>query len=256
MDKPLILITNDDSIAAPGIRNLIQAVSGLGNIFVVAPNKPQSGQGHAFTTEDPLRLILEKEAKDYNEYACSGTPADCVKLACQMVIKRRPDLILSGINHGSNASVNAIYSGTMAAVIEGCMMGVPSIGFSFDDHSWGADMSDALPYIRRITEEVISNGLAKHVCLNVNFPKRSAEPIKGIRVCRQGLGEWFEDFDERTDPQGRKYYWIKGFYEYSDPEPDTDILALQDNYISIVPTMFDWTAKSMIEPFKSRFKNV
>lgn len=256
MEKPVILITNDDSIFAPGIRNLIEAVSGLGFIYVVAPNKPQSGQGHAFTTEEPLRLHLEKEVADYREYSCSGTPADCVKLACQMVVKRRPDLILSGINHGSNASVNAIYSGTMAAVIEGCMMGVPSIGFSFDDHSWEADMSELRPYIRRITEEVANNGLPKNVCLNVNFPKKTEEPIKGICVCRQGLGEWFEDFDERTDPQGRKYYWIKGFYEYNDPEPGTDILALRENYISVVPTMFDWTAKDMIEPFKARFENV
>ncbi|MDR0364279.1 MAG: 5'/3'-nucleotidase SurE [Bacteroidales bacterium] len=256
MGKPIILITNDDSISAPGIHNLIKSVLGLGKIYVVAPDRPQSGQGHAFTTETPLRLHLIKEEEDYIEYSCSGTPADCVKLGCQMVLKRKPDLLLSGVNHGSNASVNAIYSGTMAAVIEGCMMEVPSVGFSLDAHSWDSDMSHIHSYIRQITEEVIKNGLPNYVCLNVNFPKKSEESIKGVQVCRQGLGEWFEDFDERIDPQKRKYYWIKGRYEYKDPDPGTDILALRENYISIVPTMFDWTAKEALNSFKQRFENV
>lgn len=256
MKKPVILITNDDSISAPGIHNLIKAVSGLGKIWVVAPDKPQSGQGHAFTSAEPLRLNLIKEEADYIEYSCSGTPADCVKLGCQVVLKQKPDLLLSGVNHGSNASVNAIYSGTMAAVVEACMMDVPAVGFSLDAHSWKADMSHIHNYIRQITEDVIANGLPDHICLNVNFPKKSDEPLKGIRVCRQGLGEWFEDFEERIDPQKRKYYWIKGRYEYKDAGEGTDILALRDNWASVVPTMFDWTAKNMIEPFKKRFEDV
>lgn len=256
MTKPLILITNDDSIASPGIRTLIDAVADLGTVLVMAPNKPQSGQGHALTIEDPIRIYLQRSEDNYTEYACSGTPADCVKMACQQILKQKPDLILSGVNHGANTSVNAIYSGTMAAVIEGCMMGIPAVGFSLDDHEWKADMSHLGVYIRQITENVMTEGLPEHVCLNVNFPAKNEEPIQGIRVCNQGIGEWHEDFEERIDPQGRNYYWIKGFYKYTDPRPDTDIIAIRENYISIVPTMFDWTAKNMIEPFKKRFQNV
>lgn len=256
MTKPLILITNDDSIYAPGIRKLIDSVNGLGCILTLAPNKPQSGQGHALTVEEPLRLYFQRSEDNYTEYTCSGTPADCIKMACQQVLNRKPDLILSGVNHGSNTSVNAIYSGTMAAVIEGCMMGIPAIGFSLNDHQWEADMSHIGAYIRQITENVIAKGLPEHVCLNVNFPAKSKKPIQGIRICNQGFGEWYEDFEKRTDPQGRDYYWIKGRYQYTDTRPDTDVIAIRENYISIVPTMFDWTAKDMLEPFKQRFQNV
>jgi 5'-nucleotidase len=256
MKKPLILITNDDSIIAPGIRKLIDTVKDMGRILVMAPNKSQSGQGHALTVEDPVRLFLHQSTDDYTEYACSGTPADCVKMACQQILKQKPDLILSGVNHGSNASVNAIYSGTMAAVIEGCMMGIPAVGFSLNAHEWEADMSHIETYIRQIAENVLLEGLPKHVCLNVNFPAKSDEPIRVIRICNQGLGEWHEDFEERTDPQGRNYYWIKGFYKYTDSRPDTDIMALRENYVSVVPTMFDWTAKQFVELFKKRFQHV
>ncbi|MCL2040716.1 MAG: 5'/3'-nucleotidase SurE [Bacteroidales bacterium] len=254
--KPLILITNDDSIHAPGLRKLITSVEGLGRILVMAPNKPQSGQGHALTVEEPLRIYLQRSDDDYTEYACSGTPADCIKMATQQILERKPDLILSGVNHGANTSVNAIYSGTIAAVIEGCMMGIPAIGFSLNDNGWKADLSHIGDYIRQITENVIADGLPDYVCLNVNFPAKNAEPIRGIRVCHQGLGEWSEDFEKRIDPQGRDYYWIKGVYKYNDPRPDTDIIAIRENYVSIVPTMFDWTAKNMVEPFKKRFQNV
>jgi len=256
MTNPLILITNDDSIHAPGLRKLIDLAKGLGRILVMAPNKPQSGQGHALTVEEPLRLYIQHSEDNYTEYACSGTPADCVKVACQQILKRKPDLILSGVNHGANTSVNTIYSGTMAAVIEGCMMGIPAIGFSLNEHSWEADMTHIGEYIRQITENVIADGLPDYVCLNVNFPAKKEEPIRGIRVCHQGLGEWYEDFEKRIDPQGRDYYWIKGLYKYKDTRPDTDIIAIRDNYISIVPTMFDWTAKEMVEPLKKRFQNV
>ena len=256
MSKPLILITNDDSIYAPGIRKLIDSVEGLGHVLVMAPNKPQSGQGHALTIEDPLRLYRQHSDDNYTEYTCSGTPADCVKMACQQILKQKPDLILSGVNHGANTSVNAIYSGTMAAVIEGCMMGIPAIGFSLNEHDWKADMSHIGVYIRQITENVIVEGLPDYVCLNVNFPEKNEEPIQGIRVCHQGLGEWHEDFEKRIDTQGRDYYWIKGLYKYTDTRPDTDIMAIRKNFISIVPTMFDWTAKNMVKPFKKRFQNV
>jgi 5'-nucleotidase len=245
--KPLILITNDDGITAPGIRTLIQLIRPLGQVVVVAPDKPQSGTAHAVTINNPLRLELIRKEEGYEEYSCSGTPADCVKLACKVVMNRRPDMLVSGINHGSNASINIIYSGTMAAVFEGAMAGVPSIGFSLCDYSWEADFTPFLGYLRQITERVLSKGLPEGVCLNVNIPAHSGGGIRGMRVCRQANGTWLEDFDQRTDPGGRPYYWLKGVFARIGDGKNTDEWALDHDFIAIVPVHFDFTAHHALE---------
>lgn len=245
--KPLILVCNDDGVTAPGIRALIRVVRPFGRIVVVAPDRPQSGTAHAVTINNPLRLDLLRKEEDYEEYSCSGTPADCVKLAFKVVMKRRPDLLVSGINHGSNASINIIYSGTMAAVFEGAMAGIPSVGFSLCDFSWDADFEPALPFVRTIVERVIHKSLPPGVALNVNIPARPGVPISGIRVCRQANGTWLEDFDERKDPGGRPYYWLKGVFARIGNGEETDEAALEQGLISIVPVHFDFTATQAIQ---------
>lgn len=249
-NKPTIFISNDDGIHAPGLRSLINIMRPKGNVVVVAPDKPQSGTAHAITIHIPLRLHQIANEKDYQEYSCNGTPADCVKLGFKVVLDKRPDLLVSGINHGSNASVSIIYSGTMAAVFEGAMAGVPSIGFSLNDLSPNADFSPVGDYVSMIADAVLTNGLPEGVCLNVNLPKASASEIKGIRICRQSAGFWQEDFDERTDPVGRKYYWLKGIFLKSDNGLDTDEEALENNFVSIVPVQFDFTAHAAITEIK------
>ena len=211
-EKPLILITNDDSLKAPGIRALIEFIRPFGRIVTVAPDRPQSGTAHAVTIAHPLRLELMTREQDYEEYSCNGTPADCVKLAFKVVMQRRPDFLFSGINHGTNASINIVYSGTMAAVLEGALAGVPSVGFSLCNYSLNANFGPSREFVRTIASKVIAEGLPPGVCLNVNIPDLAADLIKGIRVCRQSEGTWQEDFDEREDPNGRKYYWMKGVY--------------------------------------------
>lgn len=240
--KPLILICNDDGVTAPGIRALIGIARPMGRVVVVAPDRPQSGTAHAVTINNPLRLNLLSREADYEEYSCSGTPADCVKLAYKVVMKRRPDLLLSGINHGSNASINIMYSGTMAAVFEGAMAGVPSIGFSLCDYSWEADFGPSLPFVEKIIRRVAGKGLPDGVGLNVNIPARPGQQIRGIRVCRQANGTWLEDFDERLDPGGRPYYWLKGVFARIGNGEETDEAALEKGMISVVPVHFDFTA--------------
>jgi 5'-nucleotidase len=240
--KPLILITNDDGITSPGIRALADIVRPLGHVVVVAPDKPQSGTAHAVTISNPLRLERMRKEGGYEEYSCSGTPADCVKLACRVVMNRRPDFLFAGINHGSNASINIIYSGTMAAVFEGAMAGVPSAGFSLCNYEWDADLAPALPNVRTIAERIISRGLPEGVCLNVNIPGEPDRKIEGIRVCRQANGTWLEDFDQRKDPGGRPYYWLKGQFARIDDGEDTDEWALEHGYVAVVPVHFDFTA--------------
>ncbi len=242
MKKPKILITNDDSVDAPGIRKLISIMRNIGDVVVVAPDKPQSGMGHAITVSNPLRLKKICIEEGYEEYSCNGTPVDCVKLAEKAIIKGHPDLIVSGINHGSNASINVIYSGTMAAALEGCIEGVKSIGFSLDDYSWNADFSHLDEYIRKITMEVLEKGLPEYTCLNVNFPIKNGSPIKGIKVCRQARARWDEAFDARKDPHDRDYYWLTGVFLSDDHTEDTDQWALKNNYVSIVPLHVDFTA--------------
>ena len=241
--RPLILVTNDDSIIAPGIRTLIRIMNTIGEVVVVAPDSPQSGMGHAITIHDTLRCLpAQQDAGPQTEYACSGTPVDCVKLAAHEILDRTPDLIVSGINHGSNASVNVIYSGTMSAAVEGAMQRVPSIGFSLLDYSWDADFSAAEPYIKQIATSVLEKGLPAGVCLNVNIPKANGTPYAGIKVCRQTMGHWEEDFDIRIDPTGKPYYWMRGEFVDSDGGDDSDIWALNHHYLSVVPIQFDLTA--------------
>jgi len=250
--KPVILLTNDDSIKAPGLRSLISSIRPFGRVVVVAPDRPQSGTAHAVTINVPLRLDLLAREKDYEEYACNGTPADCVKLAMKVILRKRPDFLFSGINHGSNASINIIYSGTMAAVFEGAMAGVPSVGFSLDDYSMTADFRPSQPYLERIVRQVITRGLPDGICLNVNFPASAS--IKGIKVCRQAGGTWKEDFDIREDPHGRDYYWLKGVYLKKDHGADTDQWAIENNYVAVVPVQFDFTANSALKLLHSWFR--
>ena len=248
MAKPLILVTNDDGITAPGLRNLIQYLKGFGDIVVVAPDSPQSGKGHAITVDDTLFLNkMDLDSAALAEYSCSGTPADCVKLALRELLDRKPDLCVSGINHGSNASINVIYSGTMSAAIEAGIEGIPAIGFSLCDYSWDADFGPAEAGVKKIVDESLENGIPEGVILNVNFPKAPENELKGIKVCRQARANWREKFDKRKSPSGKDYYWLTGEFELLDDGEDTDEWALAHNYITVVPTQFDLTAHPMIE---------
>ena len=248
-DKPFILVTNDDGVDAPGIRVLVECVKDLGEVIVVAPELPQSGMGHAITIRDALRLDEVDYYKDLDikAYSCLGTPADCVKIAKYYVSqKRKPDLVLSGINHGSNSSISVLYSGTMSAAIEGAIEGIPAIGFSVGDYGLNANFEHTREYVRTIAKQALSKGMPKGVTLNVNFPKISDEPLKGIKVCRQARARWQEEFDRRTDPYGRDYFWLTGQFVNMDKGEDTDEWALSNNYVSIVPCTFDLTASYAI----------
>ncbi len=241
--KPLILVVNDDGITAPGIRELIDVMKEFGEIYVVAPDSPQSGMGHAITLNNTLRA--EKVSPGNNgieEYSCSGTPVDCVKLAVNNLMPRKPDLIVSGINHGSNSSINVIYSGTMSAAMEGALEGIPSIGFSLLDHRREADFSVSKEVVRVIIRNVLENGMPADICLNVNIPVVTTKELKGIKVCRQAKGNWEEEFEERMDPNKRSYYWLTGSFVNYDNGEDTDIWALENGYVSVVPVQFDLTA--------------
>jgi 5'-nucleotidase len=240
--EPIILITNDDSIHAPGIRALVEAVRGLGKIVVVAPDKPQSGMGHAITIGNPLRLQKMHLFTDVESYSCSGTPVDCVKLAVDKVLHRKPDICLSGINHGANHSINVIYSGTMSAALEASIESIPSIGFSLLDLSIEADFTAATHYARLLVEQMLKKPIAEpHLCLNVNIPKGELASIKGIKICRQAYAKYDEEFDERRDPNGKRYYWLTGVFVNFDKGKDTDVWALKNNYVSVVPVQFDLT---------------
>lgn len=249
--RPTILITNDDGYYAPGIRKLISIMRKIGRVVVVASDQAMSGMGHAITIKTPLRLKTVSKDEDYEEYICNGTPADCVKLGEQVVIKGKPDLLVSGINHGSNASINVIYSGTMAAVLEACIDGIPAIGFSLNDYSHDADFSHVDSFIENITNKVLENGLPEGVCLNVNLPAKSEDPIKGIKVCRQSHAKWIEEFDSRHDPRGAAYHWLTGRFENDDKGEDTDQQALDNNYVSVVPVHYDLTAYKALDLVKS-----
>lgn len=245
-ERPLILVSNDDGITAPGIRTLVDAVKHLGEVIVVAPDSPQSAMGHAVTISRPLRLEKTNLYGDIVSYQCSGTPADCVKLAVDKVMHRKPDLLVSGINHGSNSSINVIYSGTMSAAVEGAIEGIPAVGFSLCDFSYDADFTLAKSVARKIASDILSNGLPKGVLLNVNVPKIAESDWKGFKVCRQANAKWQEEFDERQDPNGRKYYWLTGKFVNYDQGEDTDEWALANNYASVVPVQFDLTAHHAI----------
>ncbi|SHJ41264.1 5'-nucleotidase /3'-nucleotidase /exopolyphosphatase [Maribacter aquivivus] len=250
MEKPLILITNDDGITAPGLRMLITIMKKIGDVVVVAPDSPQSGMGHAITLDTALfskKMKIDLDQDGIDEYSCSGTPADCVKLALQEILPKRPDICVSGINHGSNSSINVIYSGTMSAAVEAGIEGIPAIGFSLCDYSWNADFSQAQDFIHDIVTQALANGIPKGTVLNVNIPKLKKEEIKGIKVCRQAKANWKEKFDKRTNPMGKDYYWLTGEFELLDKGEDTDEWALANGYISVVPIQFDLTAHHVIQ---------
>jgi 5'-nucleotidase len=250
--KPLILVTNDDGITAPGLRTLIAIMNTIGEVVVVAPNSPQSGKGHAITLDATLHVEqLDVPAKTHLEYTCSGTPADCVKLGIREILDRKPDLCVSGINHGSNASINVIYSGTMSAAIEAGIEGVPAIGFSLLNYNWNASFEACKNYVKTITETVLTKGLDKDTVLNVNFPDIPETEIKGIKVCRQARANWVEAFDKRKTPQGKDYYWLTGSFVNLDGGEDTDEWALAHNYIAMVPVQFDLTAHRSIKTLKA-----
>ena len=248
MKKPLILVNNDDGITAPGLRSLISVMKEIGEVVVVAPDSPQSGMGHAITIDSTLyskQVIIDQKEGAPLEYSCSGTPADCVKLALQELLDRKPDICVSGINHGSNASINVIYSGTMSAAIEAGIEGIPAIGFSLCDYSWEANFEHTSKSIKKIVTEALLHGIPKGTVLNVNFPKTDKEP-NGIKVCRQARANWKEQFDKRTSPTGKDYYWLSGEFELLDKGQDTDEWALSQGFVSVVPTQFDLTAHHAI----------
>ncbi len=240
-ELPIILVTNDDGITAPGIKNLVEAVKDLGQIIVVAPDKPQSGMGHAITIGHPLRMTKMNVFEGIEAWQTNGTPVDCVKLAVDKVLHRKPDLCISGINHGANHSINVIYSGTMSAAMEASIEGIPSIGFSLLDYSMEADFATAREVVRTIVQKVMSKKQDEHLLLNVNIPSVDKELLAGIRICRQAYGKYEEDFIERHDPHQRKYYWLTGAFTNLDKGQDTDVWALEHNYVSVVPVSIDFT---------------
>ena len=236
--QPVILITNDDGVTAPGIRNLAEAVKDLGKVIMVAPDKPQSG------------MVMQ----GIETWQTTGTPVDCVKLAVDKVLHRKPDICLSGINHGANHSINVIYSGTMSAAIEASIESIPSIGFSLLNYSMEADFTASKIYARKIVEHVLNmKSIDKHLCLNVNIPNADASLIKGLKVCRQAYAKYEEDFDERLDPTGKKYYWLTGEFKNFDKGTDTDVWALKNNYVSVVPVQFDLTNYVLKKQLENKF---
>ena len=242
MDKPLIFVTNDDSLAAKGIAELVAVAQQFGEVVVIAPDKPQSGMGHAITINEPLRLTPSTILNNTKAYLCSGTPVDCVKLGIYEVLHRKPNLILSGINHGQNASTNVLYSGTMSAAIEGAMEHIPSIGFSLDNFSHDADFSLAKHVAAQLIPLVLEKGMPQGICWNVNIPNCNLDAFKGIKSCKQAYAFWEDRFDKREDQFGRPYYWLTGTFDPQENAPDSDLYALKDNYATVVPTHFDLTA--------------
>ena len=251
-DRPLILLTNDDGIAAPGLATLVAVAREFGEVVVVAPDSPQSGQGHAITLEDPLRVHPVDVFDGVEAYECTGTPVDCVKLAKHVVCKGRTiGFCASGINHGSNAGVNVIYSGTMSAAMEASLGGITSVGFSLLDYKWEADFSVAVPYVRRIIGAGLAGDFGAAKLLNVNIPTGTDAPIAGLKVCRQADARWVEEFQEGKDPRGQSYYWLTGSFVPNDVVEGTDIHALDRHYVSVVPTQHDLTHHSALADLRT-----
>jgi 5'-nucleotidase len=251
---PVILITNDDGITAPGIRALVNAVRGLGRVVVVAPDSPQSGMGHAITIGQPLRLDKVNMFDGIESWQCSGTPADCVKLARDKILHSKPDICLSGINHGANHSINVIYSGTMSAAMEAAIEGIPSIGFSSLDYRFDADFTVAAQVAHGLAARMLSQQLPEHILLNVNIPVTTPENFKGLKICRQAYAKWEEQFDHRKDPRGKDYYWMVGKFVNMDKESGTDVEALKNGYASVVPVTIDFTDRKMKEWLETEWK--
>jgi 5'-nucleotidase len=254
VEEKVILVTNDDSINATGIKALAEAAMEFGKVVVVAPDKPQSGMGHAITINAPLRLQKVHFIEGVEAYTTNGTPVDCVKLAVDKILHKKPDLCLSGINHGANHSINVIYSGTMSAAMEAAIESIPSVGFSLLDYSMDADFEPSKAIIKKVISQILSHKkIDKHLLFNVNIPAVALEKIKGIKVCKQAYAKYDEKYDERLDPHKKKYYWLTGEFQNFDKSKDTDAWALEHNYVSLVPVQFDltdYTLKKQIENWK------
>ncbi len=247
--KPLILITNDDGIQAKGIQSLIEAIRPLGELIVLAPDGTRSGMSSAITSHLPLRVFQSRQEEDLTVYASNGTPVDCVKLAINEILDRTPDLVISGINHGSNSSICVVYSGTMGAALEGCIWGVPSFGISLTDHSSDADFTEAVKYAKIVAEKILKEGLPQGVCLNVNIP--NIKDIKGMKVCTQTSGRWIAEFMKSQDALGKDIYWLTGKFDNHNPDDeDSDEWALSNGYVSIVPSKIDLTAYHVVNQLK------
>lgn len=251
--RPLILITNDDGVHAKGIHVLANIAREFGDVVVMAPEKNSSGKSHSLSTEHPLRMAQIFHEEGFDVYYCNGTPVDCIKLASEHCCPRRVDLVLSGINHGSNASVNVLYSGTMGAVIEASNNGYDAIGFSLLDHALDANFDGCIPCIRSLVGQTLEKGLPEHVSLNVNIPNLKPEEIKGMLVCKEAQAKWSDSFEKRIDPLGRPYFWLTGNFICDRTVEGTDEWALANGYISIVPTFTDFTCEQAIEPLKKKF---
>ncbi len=254
-DDKLILLTNDDGLYAAGLRTLLGVLEEFGKVVLVSTVESQSGMSQALTVKTPLRVKLLEENDRHRIYACNGTPTDSIKLAVNRLLERLPDFVAAGINHGANASVSVLYSGTMAAALEGCLYGISSVGFSLDSFSPTADFMACSKYIRIVMQNLSEKPLPAGVCLNVNIPAVSESEIRGIKICRQSKGNWKEEFEKRKDPAGHSYYWLTGFFNNHEPESvDTDEWALKNNYVSVVPVTVDMTAHWYINDLMKRFQ--
>jgi len=248
-NKPLLLLTNDDGVQALGLINLIDAIRPLGEIVVIAPDGPRSGMSSTITYINPIRAALVKKEEDLTIYSCTGTPVDCVKLGVNKLLDRKPDLLLSGINHGSNAAISVIYSGTIGAAFEGCIVGIPSVGISLTDHSPRADFSQAAKYGKRVAEKILATGLPEGICLNLNVP--NIPDVKGLKVCSQTKGRWTKEYVEMKDPIGRTVYWLTGEFLNKEPENNfNDEWALNQGYAALVPLRINMTDYSFLEKIK------
>ena len=252
-DDRLILLTNDDGLYAAGLKALMEVMEEYGKVVVISTIESRSGMSQALTVKMPIRVKLLEETDNRRVYACSGTPTDGIKIAINRLLEREPDWVVSGINHGSNASVSVIYSGTMAAAIEGCLYGIDSVGFSLNNFSSKADFEPTKDIVRDVMRTLQNKALPKGVCLNVNIPDRP-ENIKGIKVCRQAKGNWREEFEKRKDPMGKTYYWLTGVFQNHEPDAlDTDEWAIANNLVSVVPVSVDMTAHEHLDEMKMRF---
>ena len=249
-NKPIILVTNDDGIEARGLNSLIEVAREFGDVVAISTQTPMSGMSHAITIKVPLRVTLVEEEPGFKKYLTNGTPVDGVKMAFNSLLNRKPDLVLSGINHGSNSSSSILYSGTMGAAMEGAINHLPSIGFSLLSYDPDADFSPAQQVARELIGRVLSEGLPKGICLNVNVPEIPEGELKGIKICSQANGFWKEKFEKRQDPGGKDYYWLTGFFHNREPEgggEGTDEWALAQHYASVVPVNTDLTAYALLK---------
>lgn len=252
-NKPLIFVTNDDGVEALGFNVLIEEMLAFGNVIAIGPETGQSGMSHALTFSLPVRIKQLNDEENLKIYKINGTPVDCVKMGLDKILPRKPDLLVSGINHGSNSSISAIYSGTVAAAREGCLNSIPSIAFSSLDFSHDANFDYLRGHIHQITDDVLKNGISPGIFYNVNFPVQTEEEIKGIKICRQAKGVWVEEFEKRTDPMGKDYHWLTGYFKNYEPDAeDTDEWVLKHNWGSLVPLQTEVTAFDEIKKLRDK----